>query len=403
MRLLIVPGNNSLSHLFKSFSVADKLMARGHEAVMGVARNRTDLVRSLGYDHHVLPDLQEVDGAGFPTVEWFRHPRHIKECIQAEVDLMRQVRPDRALGVFRFTLQASAQLAGVPFDSLVCGCMMPECRDVLGFAEGEPGMEYQRAILIGFYRYAGDRVSTVLSAMGLERVEDVRCLLKGEHTFLWDFPEFLAIEETRGLVHIGPFASNHMPQDHVSVDAIADGSRPLAIVGFGTCTPAPAIVERLTRILIHLGYHVVVAAGAREDMLSILPDHPRVTVCWFAPMDKLLPYARLVVTHGGQMTVFESLQQSVPVLVMPFQPEQAHNGVCLERIGCGCRLIPSVPFIGDPGGYVKALDRMTDQEIAAKTEGLVSQEQTYQSLERIRRVMGRYGGLDRLVSELEGG
>lgn len=402
MRFLIAPGNNSLSHVLKGLSVADRLTAKGHEAVMVVAKNRTDLVRSLGYDHHVLPDLQEIDGAAFPTVEWFRDPRRIEMCVRAEVDLMRQVRPDRVLGIFRFTGYTSARLAGIPFDSLVCGCMMPESGDVLGFAEGEPHLEYQRAILSGFYQYAGDRVSTAISSMGLEKVEDVRSCLRGERTFLWDFPEFMPIKDTRGLIHVGPFASGHIPQDCVNMDELTKG-RPLAIVGFGTCTFAPAIIERLTLILVHMGYRVVVAAGAQDEMLDVLPDHPMVTVCWFAPMAKLLARASLLVTHGGQMTVFESLQHSVPVLVMPFQPEQAHNGVCLERIGCGRRLIPPVPFIGDTGGYVRALDLMTDQEIAAKIDGLVCDKHTHDGLERIRQVFGRYRGVDRLVSELEGG
>ena len=403
MRFLIVPGNNSLSHVFKALSITDALRARGHEAAIGIAGNRAEFLARLGYEHHILPDLQETDGAGFPTIEWFKHPKHVEHCLRAEVDLIRAVRPDRVLGIFRFTLKASAQLAGVPFDSLACGCVMPDIQDVLGFAAGEPGIDDQRIILGAFHRYAGKKVSHALSLLGLDPVDDIRHLLKGECTFLWDFPEFMPMAAAPDLIHIGPLDSTHMPRDQVDICALARGSRPLAIVGFGTCMSAPAVAERLTRVLIRLGYHVVVAAGAQPEMLSVLPDHPRVTVCRFAPMDELLPHARLLVTHGGQMTVFEALQRSVPVIVMPFQPEQAHNGVCLERIECGCRLIPPLPFGGDPGGYISALDAMTDGQIAAKVDGLVGREETHRNLERIRRVMDNYHGVDALVSVLERG
>lgn len=403
MRFLIVPGNNSLSHIFKALSVTDALRVRGHEVAIGIAGNRAEFLARLGYEHHILPDLQETDGTGFPTIEWFKHPQHVEHCLRTEADLIRAVRPDRVLGIFRFTLKASCQLSGVPFDSLACGCVMPEVQEVLGFAPGEPGIEDQKVILGAFHRYAGKKVSHALSLLGLDPVADVRQLLKGERTFLWDFPEFMPMAPAPDLLHIGPLRSTHMPRDRVDVHALAQGDRPLAIVGFGTCMSAPAVAERLTRILTSLGYHVVVAAGALPEMGHVLPDHPRVTVCRFAPMDELLPHARLLVTHGGQMTVFEALQQSVPALVMPFQPEQAHNGVCLERIGCGCRLVPPIPFGGDSSGYVNALAAMTDGQIAAKIDGLVGREDTRRHLERIRRVMDNYHGVEALVSVLERG
>ncbi len=102
------------------------------------------------------------------------------------------------------------------------------------------------------------------------------------------------------------------------------------------------------------------------------------------------------------MTVFEALQQCVPVLVVPFQPEQAHNGVCLQRIGCGCRLVPPVPFGGDPEGYIHAFAAVTDDQIAAKVEDLVAREETRCNLERVRRVMRNYRGVDAMVSTWEG-
>ena len=135
-------------------------------------------------------------------------------------------------------------------------------------------------------------------------------------------------------------------------------------------------------------------------MLRVLPDHSRVTVSHFAPLDKIFPYTSLVVTHGGQMTVFESLRQKIPVVVMPFQPEQAYNGVCLERIGCGCRLIPSVPFRGDTGVYADALNKMTDNEVMKKIHDLIDRKNTLRKLEKISKIIESYHGIDELCSQL---
>jgi UDP:flavonoid glycosyltransferase YjiC (YdhE family) len=101
------------------------------------------------------------------------------------------------------------------------------------------------------------------------------------------------------------------------------------------------------------------------------------------------------------MTVFEALQDEVPVLVMPFQPEQAHNGLCLERLGCGKRLVSAEPFQGNSTVYMNALDRMTDDEIGARISGLALHPNTKTRLSETRDIIRRYGGVHALADSLE--
>jgi len=97
MRFLIVPENNSLSHIGKALALEASLGAQGHEVFVAVGRQRAPFVRHLGDRARILPDIQENDHSGYLTVEWFRHPQRILECIQAEVSLLKELRPDRAL------------------------------------------------------------------------------------------------------------------------------------------------------------------------------------------------------------------------------------------------------------------------------------------------------------------
>ncbi len=101
------------------------------------------------------------------------------------------------------------------------------------------------------------------------------------------------------------------------------------------------------------------------------------------------------------MTVFEALQNKVPAVVMPFQPEQAHNGVCLERMGCGTRLIPPRPFQGNPGVYIEALERMSDEEIRSKINGLMRDPMTEKRLSEASAIIGRYTGAETVADLLE--
>lgn len=401
-KYLLVPGNSSLSHVVKCLAVGEVLTARGHEVRVAVSRKSSRFLQKLSLEHFVLPDIQEADESGFPSVEWFRQPRLITDCINEEVRLLRSYQPDRVVGVFRFTLKSSARIAGVPYDSLICGCMLPDSPEVMGFAEGEPGRENQRIILDGFFRYAGARLGAALPAAGLPRSsDDIRHMLKGERTFLWDFPEFAPLPQQPDLIHVGPLSWKHWPYDNVDTGVLSRGDGPLAVVAFGTCTFCLNAVKRIITVLLARGYRILLAAGGQPELLSILPNDPRVITCAFAPLHQILPHAALLVTHGGQMTVFEALQEEVPVLVMPFQPEQAHNGVCLERLGCGKRLVSAEPFQGNSTVYMNALDRMTDDEIGAGISGLVLHPHIKSRLSETRDTIGRYGGVHALADSLE--
>lgn len=103
------------------------------------------------------------------------------------------------------------------------------------------------------------------------------------------------------------------------------------------------------------------------------------------------------------MTVFDALSNSTPIVVMPFQPEQAHNGVCLERLGCGCRLVPPQPFRQNPWVFTDALNAMSDDEIKSKIKNLVDNPQTASRLAEIKEILDRYSGADTLAAMLEVG
>jgi UDP:flavonoid glycosyltransferase YjiC (YdhE family) len=379
----------------------DILQSNGHEVHIAISEKHSDFLKNLGINHHILSDIQETDSGGFPSFKWFSNIETIANCIQKEVALIEKIKPDRILGVFRFTLYASSQLVKIPYDSLICGCMIPDCNEILGFAENEVGLDLQKKFLDNFFRFAGKKMSLALRKFGLDEIEDIRFALKGERTFLWDFPEFMPIQKNPNIIHVGPIPLNHWPYDPVNLDTILDSKYPIAVVSFGTCVTDNATVHRIVELLLDLGYKVIVAAGGQKEMLDIKPSEPRVSVLKYAPLNEIFPYTSLLVTHGGQMTVFEALHNKIPVFVMPLQPEQAHNGVCLERISCGSRLIPSTHFTGIPEDYIHAFNHISDTEIKSKITNLINNPKTTENLTKIKAVIERYHGAKTLANFLE--
>jgi UDP:flavonoid glycosyltransferase YjiC (YdhE family) len=399
MKILLLPENNSLAHIIKCVAIQKGLKARGHETVLTTCKSRSPFLKGFGIKHHVLPDIQEADNAPLPTVNWFRKTECIVECVSAEVDLIKTEQPDRVLGVFRFTAKASAHIAGVPYDSLICGCMIPDSEEILGYSEREDGYEKQGVYLRAFYWYAAEKMNKALRLFGLNAIADIRELLKGERTFLWDFPEFMRLPASSDACHIGPiywdnaFCSELLPDTGETEKT----HKHLAIVSFGTGCISARVVKRIVNILLEMDYRVVLAAGGQNDLFVNVVNHPNLSKYLFAGISNMLPFADLVISHGGQMTVFEALRNRVPVMVMPFQPEQLHNGLCLERIGCGARLIVPEPFMGNSDVYIDAFNRTTDAEIKHKLEAIVNCRSTAVKLANYSQILKKYSGVDKLA------
>ena len=402
MKYLLVPGNNSLSHLAKALAIRAELVERGHQVLVAATAGNARFLAGRDVAHAVLPDLQEADDGGFPSVEWFRRPKRIAETILAELRLLEAFRPDRVLGLFRFTSKAAATLAGIPFDSLICGCMLPEFSAPLGYAADEPGGFPQQEFMSVFFRYAGLRLSQGLALLGLPPVADSRRMLVGERTFLWDFPEFLPLPPPADAIPIGPVTWQGWPYDQRDWETVRSGGRRLAVVSFGTCAGNMDGALRLTRLLGDLGYHVLLTAASRLQLDDRLRNAAWLTRCEFAPLHRLFPHASLLVSHGGQMSLFEALAHRVPVAVLPLQPEQAHNGVCMERLGCGLRLVAGQPFLGDSGVYLNALAEKKDQELAETITALTTQADGAK-LAAGAAMLARYRGVADLVPHLEAG
>jgi UDP:flavonoid glycosyltransferase YjiC (YdhE family) len=350
MRFLLEPCNNTLSHVAKCLALREALEARGHEVFLAVSSQRAQFLDRIGVTRYeVLPDIQQADGGPSPSFAWFRAER-VEFCVRAEVSLLRRLRPDVVLGVFRFTGPLSASLAGVPYDSLICGCMTPACSEVLGFAGDEPGAKVQADAITFFRRAGAQRIQSALSALRLNRVDDLWQLLTGRRTFLWDFPEFQPLDPAAGYHHVGPIRWAGWPQpqfDAARLDALRP---PIAVVAFGTgCIPMPHAQQVITALR-RMGHSVALALGGQPVPLGLDADcaPDELAAFEFLPVEHVLARAALVICHGGQGLIFEAMRQAVPVVVLPLQPEQAQNGRCVERLGCGQRLLRGKVFDGHP-------------------------------------------------------
>jgi len=70
------------------------------------------------------------------------------------------------------------------------------------------------------------------------------------------------------------------------------------------------------------------------------------------------PKTKLMVTQGGQKSVWEAVCAAMPALVVPFVSDQMKNGWLLQRAGCGL-LLPKEQLL-EAYRFTDAIHRLLD-------------------------------------------
>lgn len=102
----------------------------------------------------------------------------------------------------------------------------------------------------------------------------------------------------------------------------------------------PYIFKSILDGISGLGFQVVVSAGASYDhLIGRFDSH--VHIFRRVPQVTLLPTVDVVITHGGNNTVQETLVAGKPMVVVPFGGDQIVNARRVERLGVGISVLPA--------------------------------------------------------------
>jgi MGT family glycosyltransferase len=143
-----------------------------------------------------------------------------------------------------------------------------------------------------------------------------------------------------GFHHTGPWTD---PEARAPVDfpwSRLDAGRPLAYASMGTLQNGVLQTFRMmAEACAGLDLQLVISLGGGQDptLLRDLPGDP--VVVGYAPQLDLIRRSVLTISHGGLNTALESLEQGVPMVVLPVTYDQPGVGARVEWSGAG-RSIP---------------------------------------------------------------
>jgi MGT family glycosyltransferase len=131
-----------------------------------------------------------------------------------------------------------------------------------------------------------------------------------------------------------------------------------------------ALMQRLIDTLAETAHLVIVSMGPQHEELRLADD---MLGAEFLPQPAILPQVDLVITHGGNNTVTESLYFGKPMIVLPLFWDQHDNAQRMHELGFGRRLDT---YAHEPNELRESVDALLgDQKLSARLSAVSAQLQ----------------------------
>jgi MGT family glycosyltransferase len=165
---------------------------------------------------------------------------------------------------------------------------------------------------------------------------------------------------------------------------LRDDEQPLIYLSLGSLGSADVkLMEKLVAELAEAPYRVIVSKGPQHAEFELAGN---MTGAEFLPQTEILPKVDLVITHGGNNTVTESLYFGKPMVVLPIFWDQHDNAQRIDETGFGVRL----------DTY-----RHSGAELTGAIERLLSDDQLAGRLARTSERLQRSPGIEKAADLVE--
>jgi MGT family glycosyltransferase len=169
-------------------------------------------------------------------------------------------------------------------------------------------------------------------------------------------------------------------------DQLRGGEEPLVYLSLGSLGSADVeLMEKLVAELAEAPYRIVVSKGPQHTEFELAGNMAGEE---FLPQTEILPKVDLVITHGGNNTVTESLYFGKPMVVLPIFWDQHDNAKRIDETGFGTRLDTYRHSGEELTGAIERL--LADEALAARLA---------QTSERLQRAPGTELAAD-LIEEI---
>ncbi len=354
--------------------LADILRRRGHTIVFAAESSWAGKLAPLGFIEELVdlaePGDDDAEDAGkfwtdyiAETAPEFRKPTiqqldtFIKPTYQALIDgakyceprlrdIVARHRPD-VIVEDNVVLFPALVTAGVPFVRIV-SCSPLELTGVgvpppfSGLpSDDEAGWVAYRAEYDRTHRPMWADFDSWVRAQGADPLPDLEFMPRDNAANLYVYPAEADYRDVRPLDESWTRMDSSVretDEDYVLPECVVDrpGSSALIYLSLGSLGGADvALMQRLVDVLGTTRHRFIVSKGPQADRITLADN---MVGAQMLPQTKVISQVDLVISHGGNNTVTETLHFGKPLIVLPLFWDQYENAQRVDELGFGVRL-----------------------------------------------------------------
>ncbi len=341
-RILFVAEAVTLAHVARAVALSETLDRTSYEVHLAHHPRYRKLLGDVQAREHAIESISpERFNAALARGAPLYDVVTLKHYVEAERELIANIRPDVVVGDFRISLAVSAELAGVPCITIGNACWSPYTHQryiapdlpltrALGSTVGQALFTLARPLAFAAHCWPMHRLRRHYGLPGLG-FDLRRVYSHGDFTLYADLPDLYVTRElpdnhrfigpvlfsTRGAL---PDWWESLPVDRPAV-YVTPGSS-------GSSAMLPTILDALGDMDLS-----VMLATAGAELTTPVPDN--IYTAAFLPGAAAAARADLVVCNGGSPTTHQALACGKPVLGIAGNMDQFLNMQTLARAGAG--------------------------------------------------------------------
>jgi MGT family glycosyltransferase len=343
--ILVMPDLNWLSHTTRTLQIAIELRNNGFNVIYAGNGEYMKLPLENGFEVREIYSITHervlaVSRSG--RLNWYNSSCADK-CIQAELKLFDEIKPDIVFNDFRLTLSTSCEIAHIPlvvtlnaawtnYYTIKIRC--PEhffLEKLVGRKIGNYIIPYLKEF---FAWYDAQPINRIRKKYGLVKKNNIWDIFAGDLNLLIDIPEYGPTNNLPNNFHyIGPMVwepNIDLPEWYNSIDR----NKPCIYFTMGS-TGYPKFFQEAIDLFGNTDYQCIITTAGMAHFDSV-PSN--IYICDYAPGNEIMKIADLVVCHGGNGTIYQALSNGVPIIGIPTMHDQEFNLDRVIELGAGIQL-----------------------------------------------------------------
>jgi UDP:flavonoid glycosyltransferase YjiC (YdhE family) len=331
------------------------------------------IVKPEGFAAFPIPDISPEIGLSGNTLNFYT-VEMVERFVRAELELIREWKPDAVLIDFRATAGLSSQIAGVPSFSLsLLDNTKYSARRISAPVDHPTNLKVQKWLgpvlgrrLADFFaplfmrfemRNASLPLDQVAQKYGIPARKNFFAWIEGsEMNFITDVPGWSPARKLPpNFRFVGPivWSPKGFETQWEELRKRIPKDRKLVYVSFGSTGRKDVFLALLEAVRERPEFFVVTTGG--QILLPELP--PNVLAADFLPGQKVMDEADAVVCHGGSGTLFQALEAGKPVYAIAMRADQEWNAKEVARFHLGIATTARA-FLKDRASFGRDLERL---------------------------------------------